>query len=377
MRVLLVQGSSAGGVGRHVAALARDLRRAGHEVVVAGPAAAQADFGIDSTGALFEAVEISDRPHPRTDVASVARLRALAAEVDAVHAHGLRAAALTALALRPVLVAGRTRGVRFVATVHNAPVGSGLLRSGVLGAATRVLERLVAERADVVLAVSGDLVARMQRRGASVALRALVPAPPGEPARRPRDEVRAGLGLPPGAALLVSVARLAPQKDLPLLLDAVAQLRRRRPDLRVLAVVAGDGPLHGALAARVAAEALPVRLLGRRSDVADLLAAADVAVQTSVWEGQPLAVQEALRLGAPVVATDVGGTAEVTGDAAVLVPPRDPAALADALAALLDDPARRAALSAAGRARAASLPSDADAVAQVLACYVRSPQGAG
>ena len=66
-------------------------------------------------------------------------------------------------------------------------------------------------------------------------------------------------------------------------------------------------------------------LLGRRDDVADLLAAADVVVVASLWEGQPLAVQEALRAGPPVVATDAGGTAEVTGDAAVLVPPGDAA----------------------------------------------------
>lgn len=366
MNVLLVQGSSAGGVGRHVASLARDLRRAGHEVVVAGPAAARTDFGIDATGALFEEVAIRDRPDPRSDIASVRRLRALAVQADVVHAHGLRAGGLVALALRPVLLAGSARDVRFVVTLHNAPVGS-----GPVAVVTRVLERLVAGRADVVLGVSGDLVHRMQRRGAAVTGRALVPAPLGAEPGRSRVEVRAGLGVQEGVALLVTVARLAPQKGLPLLLDAVAELTRRRPDLPVVAVVAGDGPLLGALAARVDAERLPVRLLGRRGDVADLLAAADVAVCPSVWEGQPLVVQEALRVGAPLVATDVGGTAEVTGDAAVLVPYGHPGALAEAVAALLDDAGRRAALSRHGRERAVTFPTDDDALRQVLGCYER------
>jgi len=351
-------------VGRHVASLARDLRRAGHEVVVAGPATAQADFDIDSTGALFEAVEIADRPHPRADLASVRRLRDLAVQADVVHAHGLRAGGLVVLALRPVLLAGRARHVRFVVTLHNAPVGAGMVAR-----MSSFLERLVAQRADVVLGVSGDIVYRMQQRGAAVTARALVPAPAGDDPVRDRPTVRADLGVPEGVSLLVTVARLAPQKGLPLLLDAVGALVRWHPELPVLAVVAGDGPLQAELQARVTDERLPVRLLGARADVSDLFAAADVAVCPSVWEGQPLVVQEAMRLGAPLVATDVGGTAEVTGEAALLVPHGDPAALADAVAALLSDPARRAAASRAGRERAATLPTDADALRQLIGYY--------
>ncbi len=120
--------------------------------------------------------------------------------------------------------------------------------------------------------------------------------------------------------LLVTVARLAEQKGLPTLLDAVAQLT----DLPIRAVVAGDGPLRAGLESDIAGRALPVHLLGRRDDIADLLAAADVVVVPSLWEGQPLIVQEALAAGAAIVATDAGGTGEVAGDAAVLVPAQDP-----------------------------------------------------
>jgi glycosyltransferase involved in cell wall biosynthesis len=126
------------------------------------------------------------------------------------------------------------------------------------------------------------------------------------------------------------------------------------------------------LAARIRGEQLPVELAGRRDDVADLLAAADVAVSASLWEGQPVFVQEALRAGVPVVATNVGGTGEVTGDAAVLVPVGDAAALADALEALLRDPSARADRGRRSAARAAELPDAAAALEQVRAVHARA-----
>jgi glycosyltransferase involved in cell wall biosynthesis len=98
-------------------------------------------------------------------------------------------------------------------------------------------------------------------------------------------------------------------------------------------------------------------------------------VSAAVWEGQPIAVQQALQAGCAIVATDVGGTAEVTGRAAVLVPGADAPALAGALAALLADPAERARRGSLARARAAELPDDDAARDAVLAVYasVRPP----
>jgi glycosyltransferase involved in cell wall biosynthesis len=95
-------------------------------------------------------------------------------------------------------------------------------------------------------------------------------------------------------------------------------------------------------------------------------------VVPSIWEGQPLIVQETLRAGRPLVATRVGGIAELTGDdGAVLVPPRDPGALAAAVSRLLDDPEAAARLAAAALARAALLPGEAAAVDQALSLYQR------
>jgi glycosyltransferase involved in cell wall biosynthesis len=123
------------------------------------------------------------------------------------------------------------------------------------------------------------------------------------------------------------------------------------------------------LSARIAAERLPVALLGRRTDVADLLAAADLVVLPSRWEARSLTAQEALRTGTPLVASRAGGLPELLGDAAELVPPGDAAALAQAVTALLTDPSRAAALAAAGRERAAGWPDEAATARQLVAVY--------
>jgi glycosyltransferase involved in cell wall biosynthesis len=305
-------------------------------------------------------VPLSDRPHPRSDLRAVLRLRAALSGADVVHAHGVRAGALVVLAAR-----SRLRRPRVVVTLHNAPPGDARLAR-----VFEALEQAVARGADAVLVVSGDLGDRVRRLGARGVERALVPTPAlSRSAGRSAQDVRADLGVPASQHLVVVVARLAAQKGLPLLLDAVAHVTSTRPELDLSVAIAGDGPMDAELASLIRAKNLPVRLLGRRDDVPDLLAAADVAVLPSVWEGQPLVAQEALRAGAPLVATAVRGTQEVTGAAAVFVPYGDPAALGDAVADLLQDPGRRAAMRSAALARAARLPSDDDAVAQLLAAY--------
>jgi glycosyltransferase involved in cell wall biosynthesis len=364
--VLLVLATSAGGVGRHVRALATGLVGDGCPVTVAGHPQTETAFGFTTCGAGFAPVEIGERPRPGRDLRAVRRLRGLVTGVDVVHAHGLRAAALAVLA---VLVTRGRRRPSVVVTLHNTPASGG---SAAL--VSSALERLVARGSDAVLVVSGDLGDRMGRLGARRVERALVPAPhrdPSGPVGLVRARLRADLGVGEATVMLLTVARLAPQKGLPVLLDAVAALASGRPDGAVAAVVAGDGPLAGQLAVELTAREVPVplRLLGARDDVADLLVAADALVLSSRWEGQPLAVQEALRAGVPVVATDAGGTAEVTGDAAILVPPGDAAALAAALARVVDDADLRRDLAGRAAARAHTLPSDADAVRQVLAVY--------
>ena len=134
-------------------------------------------------------------------------------------------------------------------------------------------------------------------------------------------------------------------------------------------MIAGEGPERPDLQAEIDAGGLPVRLLGYRADVADLLGAADVVVLTSRWEARALIAQEALRAGRPLVATAVGGVPDLVDDAAVLVPYGDPGALAAAVAGVLDDPAEAARLATDGPVRAATWPTEADTLDQLLAGY--------
>jgi glycosyltransferase involved in cell wall biosynthesis len=357
LSVLLLLGTSGGGVARHVRGLATSLVRAGHAVTVAGPGQTEADFRFTRVGASFVAVETRDRPQPLKDVRAIRAVRELARHADVVHAHGLRAGGIAVLAL------WRSR-VPVAVTLHNALLATGL-RGRPVAVAYAVLERLVARRAAVVLGVSDDLEARLGRLGARDVRHAVIPAPDVGEVRHDRAAVRQQLGVG-DRHLVVCIARLAEQKGLPLLLDVAAVLQQNED---VLVVVAGDGPLRERLEGRIRSEGLPVRLLGWRDDVPDLLAAADVVVSSAVWEGQPIAVQQALHAGAALVATDVGGTRAATGDAAVLVPYGDARRMAADIRRLLDDPSARARLQARARTRAASLPDADDAGAAAVSLY--------
>jgi glycosyltransferase involved in cell wall biosynthesis len=262
------------------------------------------------------------------------------------------------------------------------------------------LELIVARRADAVLTVSGDLDTRMRRRGARLAGRALVPAPaapaasPGEVAALRRElgarepdsapaaqdaadsapaaqdaADRAPAGRAPGERpIVLGVGRLAAQKGFGTLIEAAAPWQQRA--VVPVLLIAGDGPLEAELRRRARMAGVAVRFLGPRRDVPALLAAADVVVVPSTWEGQPLIVQEALRAGRPLVATRVGGIAELTGEeGAALVPPGDPGALGAAVGRLLDDTEAAGRQAAAARARAALLPTEAAAVDQALGLY--------
>ncbi|MGH3149818.1 MAG: glycosyltransferase, partial [Streptosporangiaceae bacterium] len=183
-----------------------------------------------------------------------------------------------------------------------------------------------------------------------------------------RMALRAELGADPGQAIVLAVGRLAAQKGFGLLLDAAVRWGDIQP--APLLVIAGQGPLAAELQARAASLGLTVRFVGQRPDVPALLATADVFVLPSVWEGQSLILQEALRAGVPVVATRVGGNRELLGeDAAILVPPGDAQRLADAVRAVLGDPALAGRLREGAAARARALPGEEAAVAAALAEY--------
>jgi glycosyltransferase involved in cell wall biosynthesis len=375
--VTFVLGTSAGGTGAHVRMLAAGLARRGAEVRVAGPARTAGNLGLDTIrGVGFTAVEFGDRPRPADATAILALRRLLTApgtRPNVVHAHGMRAGALTALALAGTSTAGN-RAPKLAVTVHNAPPPSG-------GAARLVylaLERVVARRADLVLAVSADLEQRMRNAGARDVVRAVVPAPekpaPEKPApEKPAPEKPTHQEPAPddGRALVLAVGRLAPQKGFATLLEAAAAWQHLTPRPRLL--IAGDGPLRAELEAKAKELTIDAEFPGHRSDIPELLASAQVFVLPSLWEGQPLILQEALRAGVPIVASDAGGIAGLTGDdAAVLVGPGNAEQLGEAVISVLENDDLAARLRAGARRRAAALPAEDDAVTAVLTAYSRA-----
>jgi len=365
----MVLANSTGGIGAHVASLVPRIAARGFDVVLAAPRAVLADLDVPagpgqaSDGGRVTAVvvEISTSPWAGTGWAGAVRrgpvpqLRAQLAGADIVHAHGLRAGRAAA--------AARRRGTAVVVTWHNPPPTGGA--TGL--AAGAALRRLV-KVTEVTLGASADLVATARSAGARDARLCEVAAPVGGPP--PEEEavaaVRDELGLS-GRALVLTAGRLAAQKDHATLLAAAALLAGR--DRPPLVAVAGDGPDQESLAARVAAAGLPVVLLGRRRDVPVLLAAADVAVLTSVWEARSLFAQEALRAGVPLVATAVGGLPDLVGDAALLVPAGGAQQVADAVSRVLDLPEVAGRLRTAGPAQAATWPGEDDTAAVVASVY--------
>ncbi|WP_328818624.1 glycosyltransferase family 4 protein [Nonomuraea cypriaca] len=402
MRVAFVLGTTSGGTGRHVRMLAEGLVGRGHQVVVAGPSGVEEQFSFASAGARFVPIAVSDRPHPVNDLRAVLAIRRLTRGADVVHAHGLRAGALAALGVRGVLTSlgvragrralgprGRRRpptasrstgegasaageGRRLVVTLHNA-----LTAGGFVGVVYGVLERIVAWRADHVLVVSPDLGERMTGLGARDVRPAVVPAPALRPAKRTPQEVRDELGAGERPILLM-IGRLAQQKGLETLLDVAAGpwpggggRSGEGPQAagQPLFVVAGEGPLRGELERRIRAERLPVRLLGNREDIPDLLGAATAVVTASRWEGQPLSLNEALMAGKPVIGTAVGGIPEIVGDAGVLVPYGDVQGLRGAVRTLLEEPGPAERMAAAAARRGRELPGGDEAVESVLTIY--------
>jgi glycosyltransferase involved in cell wall biosynthesis len=349
MRVVMLLGRSAGGIGTHVADLTADLRDLGDDVTVVTDGSTAQRF--DLSGArLWWPGRASGLVG---SLRGLARLRGLVRGADVLHAHGHQAG------LVAVVVAAGTR-TPVVVSQHNAVLVGGLRRR-----VLDLVQRVVARRADLVTGASSDLVAEAVRLGAREARLAEVPSPrvPDLLATAPLPDAdrRAltaellrenGIEAPAaGAPLVLSIARVAPQKDLDTFVDTIACL-----PLAVTGVVVGGGDddLRDALTDRIRQDGLPVHLVGPQPDPSRWLRAADVFVLTSTWEARALVVQEAMAAGVPVVATDVGGLPDLVEGVGVLVPVGQAARAADAVGRYLTEPAARHTASVRGRERATS-----------------------
>lgn len=352
LRTVQVLGGGSATSSAHVRSLASGLVARGVRVTVCAPGDAEGLYDFTGVGAHHV-------PVPRSsDPASVASLRSACADADLVHAHGLHAG------FRATLALGR-RTTPLVVTWHARAHAEGA-RAHLL----RLLERRVARAAAVVLGTSSDLVDRARSRGARDARLAAValPAPrrADDDPDRPACKVRAELGAT-ARPLLISVGPLDRHRGYETLLDAARDWRGLDP--APLLVVVGEGPLRSVLQRRIAQEELPVRLTGRRDDVSELIAAADLALLPGGPEARPVLAQEALHARVPLVAATVGAVTDLVGDGAELVPHGDAGAFARAVVRLLDDPARRARLRERGARQAATWPTEDETVAQVLSVY--------
>jgi glycosyltransferase involved in cell wall biosynthesis len=338
MKVAQLLTASTGGIGRHVGSIAPRLEQRGHQVRVFCPKVTAEAQGFHQLG---------------LDVWPLRSLRRFTG-ADLVHAHGLKAGWLA-------LPIAWMFKVPVVVTWHNAVLGEGLAP-----AAVRQTLRAVALGADMTLAASRDLVAQAVRFGARNARLSPIAAPVLPPARVSRDEQRRALGAGAHDTVVLTVSRLAPQKNLGMVLDIAAAVRDK-PDL--LFVVVGEGPERDELQRRITEERLRVRLLGRSDDIGSLLAAADLALLTSTWEARALVAQEALLAGVPLVTTRVGGIEELVGSAAALITPGDVEEAAQHIIALADNPDKRRRLSEAGLHQAATWPDEDDVVDDLVRVY--------
>ena len=380
-RVLELSAQAAGGVRAHIRQVSQLLAKDGHQVLLAGPSnvISPADDAVGGACLRTYQINIGARPSG-ADLKALRQLKQLAATAQVIHAHGLRAGALAVLAVKRLPAAKRPR---VVVTLHNLPVGSAPTR--LVGQA---LHLVVVKGADYVLTVSPDLLEKAKQLGLKAGEIAVVPAPArgcadcGCMDRAAQSEIsqasaqssHAGSGVGTGSGVgvgssygassaagsgatpcVLTIARLAPQKGLDLLLEAAALIKQRGIDFTWL--VAGDGPLKAQLNQQIATAALPVKLLGRREDIGALLSQADVVVQTSYWEGQPLTLREAMQASRAIVATDVGGSAYTLAGCGQLVEPQA-GPLADAVVAVISDPKRRETLEAASRAAVAKIPGE-------------------
>jgi glycosyltransferase involved in cell wall biosynthesis len=352
-----------GGPARHVVLLDRGLRGRGHETRLVYGSLAPGDGSLEhlAVAAGLPTTQIralGRRISPISDLQAFARLLRLVFREapDVVHTHTAKAGTLGRVAAclfnmtRP-----RRRRCVVVHTFH------GHVLTGYFGptmnVAVRRAERTLARITDRVVTISPaqrhDIVTRFNI--AAAARTTVVPL--GLDLERlarldsSAAHLRGQLGIPERALVVGFVGRFVAIKDLATLVHAFARVAAERPDAVLLLV--GDGPLRAEIDTLVAALALQkqVHLVGWIEDPAPVYATIDVFALSSLNEGTPVAVIEAMAAAKAVVATRVGGVADIVDDerTGLLVPPQNPKALADAILRLAVAPDERLRMGAAGR----------------------------
>lgn len=378
LKVLHVVEATTAGVGRHVLDLCVHMRRAGLAVTVACPRVreqAQADTlfvdRLQAAGVPVATVPMRRGIHPLADTWACVRLGRLmrCTEYDVVHTHSSKAGVLGRLA-------AWRNGISAVVYTPNAFAFLGA-RNRCVAWLYRTVERWLGWRlTDALICVSRSEMALAQQEAIAplerlVRIENAIDLSPFYPGADPA-QAKVALGLDPGRPVVGYVGRLAKQKGIGFLLQAARQLVVAGHDAQFILV--GEGECEGPLRRLVEAYCLEdrVTLAGYRTDVPRVLAALDIFVLPSRYEGLPYTLMEAMAAGRAVVATDVAGNHDLIQDGrtGVLVPPGDVHALTETLSRLVAAPDERERLGRAALAAARSRPTPEQMVARVIELYL-------
>jgi len=340
-----VEGDAPGGTERLVIQMAQDLRQRGHRVLVIGPANGP---GKGWLGSQLKAIgfEWTELPRRRMlDLRSISDIMRLIRTrgIDVVHSHEFAPSVTGALA---AWLMRRNH----VITMHGNQYFAGARRRW-------LAFRWAARHSTAVVGVSRDTrddaerLLRLEPGSIHVIPNGIV----SRPGRR--ETLRAEFGVRPDELLIVALGNVSPRKAHAIILRALVQLRDRRPDIPWRLAIAGtdqgSAPELRDIAATHRVEHC-FHLLGHRSDTEDILAACDVFAMSSLHEGMPLAIMEAMFAGKPVVTSVAGGIGEMIDDGVdgLLTPVGDVAAMSAALERVLSDSGLRESLGVAARRRA-------------------------
>lgn len=341
-RVLLVYQPTDGGVGRHVTDLAIGLTERGIEVVLCGPAVPK---GL-SSAYPYVSLDLQRAIAPRADLMMLARLAGIVRSVrpDVVHAHSSKAGAVARLGR---LIHPRTP---VVYTPHGYAFAGHFSRE-IERSTYRQIERILARLADRVICVceaEGRLARAIGPRDrVRVVHNGIEPAGNGPVHPRMVELARTG-------PVVCALTLLRPGKGLETLIDALPTVLARHPLVQI--AIGGEGPdleaLRDQAVTRGVADAL--HFLGTSDDPLGILRGSEIFVHPSWAESFPYVILEAMTVGLPIVASDVGGIGEalVNGESGLLVPAGEVDALARALIDMLDDTPARAHMGKAAKDRA-------------------------
>lgn len=346
IKVLELIRTASGGMRQHYLSLAKGLKDEGFDVLAACSFDKSTMEELRDEGIEVYPFYLPGEVHPYMDALNAVRIARIirGQGVDVLHCHGFKAG-----------VVGRAgailAGCPKVYTVHNFVLSSS---HGFRDTMLSGLEKALSKRTEAIIAVSNALKLELERKcrisgeRISVIYNGVAPPSGGD-----GGKVRRRFGIEPEAVVVGSVARFIPSKGIQHLLDAIPLIRNRCGDVRF--IIVGTGPYEEALKMRARTLGVEGQVIftGYVTSVWDYLAAMDIFVLPTLSEGLGISVLEAMAMGRPVVASNVGGIPEVVehGRNGYLVPPGNSAALASAVISLIEDVHRRRIFGQEGRQR--------------------------